>query len=111
MMYCGTDGCNMIDGDIPKEECEAAQKALSVTSKRKPPYRYIRCQPAATERVVRQKSPSRITYPVSTLIEKGSLMPNDATLDLINLPIIREQEVVSTTVQPWPSAIWRNSRS
>ncbi|HTN97714.1 MAG TPA: hypothetical protein VL101_12120, partial [Nordella sp.] len=36
-----------------------------------------------------------ITSPVSTLIQKGSLMPSDATLDLINLPIIREQEVVS----------------
>ena len=35
------------------------------------------------------------TSPVSTLIQKGSLMPSDATLDLINLPIVREQEVVS----------------
>lgn len=34
--------------------------------------------------------------PVSTLIQKGSLMPSDAILDLVNLPIIREQEVVST---------------
>lgn len=34
--------------------------------------------------------------PVSTLIQKGSLMPSDAALDLISLPIIREQEVVST---------------
>lgn len=33
--------------------------------------------------------------PVSTLIQKGSLMPSDATLDLVNLPITREQEVVS----------------
>ncbi|TMJ34694.1 MAG: cell wall hydrolase [Alphaproteobacteria bacterium] len=37
-----------------------------------------------------------VTSPVSTLIEKGSLMPSDATLDLTSLPIIREQEVVST---------------
>jgi spore germination cell wall hydrolase CwlJ-like protein len=37
-----------------------------------------------------------ITSPVSTLIQKGSLMPSDATLDLINLPIIREQEVAAT---------------
>jgi spore germination cell wall hydrolase CwlJ-like protein len=37
-----------------------------------------------------------VNSPVSTLIQKGSLMPSDATLDLINLPIIREQEVVST---------------
>ncbi len=37
-----------------------------------------------------------VASPVSTLIQKGSLMPSDATLDLINLPIIREQEVVST---------------
>ena len=37
-----------------------------------------------------------VTSPVSTLIQKGALMPSDATLDLINLPIIREQEVVST---------------
>lgn len=37
-----------------------------------------------------------VTSPVSTLIQKGSLMPSDATLDLINLPIIRQQEVVST---------------
>jgi hypothetical protein len=36
-----------------------------------------------------------ITSPVPTLIQKGSLMPSDATLDLINLPITREQEVVS----------------
>lgn len=36
-----------------------------------------------------------VASPVSTLIQKGSLMPSDATLDLINLPIIREQEVVS----------------
>jgi spore germination cell wall hydrolase CwlJ-like protein len=36
-----------------------------------------------------------ITSPVSTLIQKGSLMPSDATLDLINLPIVREQEVVA----------------
>lgn len=33
--------------------------------------------------------------PVSTLIQKGSLMPSDV-LDLVSLPIIREQEVVST---------------
>jgi cell wall hydrolase len=37
-----------------------------------------------------------VTSPVSTLIDKGSLMPSDATLDLTSLPIIREQEVVST---------------
>lgn len=37
-----------------------------------------------------------VTSPVSTLIQKGSLMPSDATLDLASLPIIREQEVVST---------------
>ncbi len=36
-----------------------------------------------------------VSSPVSTLIQKGSLMPSDATLDLITLPIIREQEVVS----------------
>lgn len=36
-----------------------------------------------------------ITSPVSTLIQKGSLMPSDATLDLVSLPITREQEVVS----------------
>lgn len=36
-----------------------------------------------------------VNSPVSTLIQKGSLMPSDATLDLITLPIIREQEVVS----------------
>ncbi|QIG49250.1 cell wall hydrolase [Nordella sp. HKS 07] len=36
------------------------------------------------------------TSPVSTLIQKGSLMPSDAKLDLISLPIIHEQEVVST---------------
>ena len=38
---------------------------------------------------------SGISSPVSTLIQKGSLMPSDATLDLINLPMTREQEVVS----------------
>ncbi|WP_119389859.1 cell wall hydrolase [Taklimakanibacter lacteus] len=37
-----------------------------------------------------------VASPVSTLIQKGSLMPSDATLDLINLPITREQEVMST---------------
>ncbi|MGE0008406.1 MAG: cell wall hydrolase [Parvibaculaceae bacterium] len=36
-----------------------------------------------------------ITSPVSTLIQKGSLMPSDVTLDLANLPLVREQEVVS----------------
>jgi hypothetical protein len=50
-----------------------------------------------------------VTSPVSTLIQKGSLMPSDATLDLVNLPIIREQEVVSTGkgdyVNPEPSPI------
>jgi spore germination cell wall hydrolase CwlJ-like protein len=38
-----------------------------------------------------------ITSPVSTLVQKGSLMPSDAILDVINLPIIREQEVVSAS--------------
>jgi spore germination cell wall hydrolase CwlJ-like protein len=37
-----------------------------------------------------------VSSPVSTLIQKGSLMPSDATLDLITLPIIREQEVAAT---------------
>jgi hypothetical protein len=37
-----------------------------------------------------------VTSPVSTLIQKSSLMPSDAKLDLASLPIIREQEVVST---------------
>jgi spore germination cell wall hydrolase CwlJ-like protein len=37
-----------------------------------------------------------VTSPVSTLIQKGSLMPSDAILDVVNLPIIREQEVAST---------------
>lgn len=49
-----------------------------------------------------------VASPVSTLIQKGSLMPSDATLDLVSLPIIREQEVVSTGkgdyVNPEPDA-------
>jgi hypothetical protein len=50
-----------------------------------------------------------VTSPVSTLIQKGSLMPSDATLDLVNLPMTREQEVVSTGkgdyVNPEPGPI------
>jgi spore germination cell wall hydrolase CwlJ-like protein len=38
-----------------------------------------------------------VTSPVSTLIQKGSLMPSDAILDVVNLPIIREQEVASSS--------------
>lgn len=45
--------------------------------------------------LVAEPQEAAITSPVSTLIQKGSLMPSDATLDLINLPITREQEVVS----------------
>jgi spore germination cell wall hydrolase CwlJ-like protein len=37
-----------------------------------------------------------ISSPVSTLIQKASLMPSDAILDVVSLPIIREQEVVTT---------------
>jgi spore germination cell wall hydrolase CwlJ-like protein len=37
-----------------------------------------------------------MTSPVSTLIQKASLMPVNATLDLLNLPITREQEVAAT---------------
>ncbi|MGE0240472.1 MAG: cell wall hydrolase [Parvibaculaceae bacterium] len=45
--------------------------------------------------LIAEEPQAAITSPVSTLIQKGSLMPSDATLDLINLPIVREQEVVS----------------
>jgi spore germination cell wall hydrolase CwlJ-like protein len=48
------------------------------------------------------------TSPVSTLIQKGSLMPSNAVLDVVNLPIIREQEVVSAAkgdyISPEPDA-------
>lgn len=37
-----------------------------------------------------------VTSPVSTLVQKASLMPSDAVLDSVSLPIIREQEVVSS---------------
>lgn len=46
--------------------------------------------------LVTEESPIISNSPVSTLIQKGSLMPSDATLDLVNLPIMREQEVAST---------------
>jgi hypothetical protein len=45
--------------------------------------------------LIEEEPQSAISSPVSTLIQKGSLMPSDATLDLITLPITREQEVVS----------------
>jgi spore germination cell wall hydrolase CwlJ-like protein len=37
-----------------------------------------------------------IASPVSTLVQKASLMPSDAILDVVTLPITHEQEVVST---------------
>jgi spore germination cell wall hydrolase CwlJ-like protein len=43
-----------------------------------------------------EDSQATITSPISTLVQKASLMPSDAILDVINLPIIREQEVVAT---------------
>jgi hypothetical protein len=42
--------------------------------------------------LVEEEPQAAISSPVSTLIQKGSLMPSDATLDLVALPIIREQE-------------------
>ena len=46
--------------------------------------------------LIEEEPQTAAASPVSTLIQKGSLMPSDATLDLVSLPIIREQEVVST---------------
>jgi spore germination cell wall hydrolase CwlJ-like protein len=45
--------------------------------------------------LVAEEPEATIASPVSTLIQKGSLMPSDGTLDLVSLPITREQEVVS----------------
>ena len=45
--------------------------------------------------LIDEEPQTAMASPVSTLIQKGSLMPSDTTLDLVNLPIIREQEVVS----------------
>lgn len=47
--------------------------------------------------LIEEEPQTAAASPVSTLIQKGSLMPSDATLDLVSLPIIREQEVVSTS--------------
>jgi hypothetical protein len=46
--------------------------------------------------VAPDESVADVASPVSTLIQKGSLMPSDALLDLASLPITREQEVMSS---------------
>jgi hypothetical protein len=38
-----------------------------------------------------------LVSPATTIIAKGSLLPADATLDLVKLPLTREQEVMSLT--------------
>jgi spore germination cell wall hydrolase CwlJ-like protein len=47
---------------------------------------------------------TQINSPVSTLIQKASLMPSDGVLDVVTLPIIREQEVVSSAKGDYISA-------